>query len=201
MNRFLTACVIALIAMLVTLAVAFDGARDRNIVMSQNEKAYKSQIDDYNETNKAFMMTIDELMASNDSMLAKLDSLRREIGIRDSRIKNMGSVKEYIHVTDTITVHDTILSEPGFELDTTVGDRWYTNRITLRYPGVISSDVQINTEQSCFMHVTREPVGTPRRTCIGRFFQKKHDVYNVTVIEGNPYAKVRENRFVIINDK
>ena len=50
------------------------------------------------------------------------------------------------------------------------------------------------------MHVTRETVNPPCKTWIGRLFQKKHNVYNVTVIENNPYINIKENKFIIIDE-
>lgn len=175
--------------------------QDRNDIITLNNKAYKSQLDELNETNTAFVMTIDELRQSNDSVLRQLDSMRTQLSIKDSKIQQMGRIKEYVYITDTVTFHDTIFKEKDFVLDTTLGDEWYTNHLMMRYPGTISSMIDVNTEQSCFMHKTRETVNKPCRLWIGRLFQRKHDVYNVTVIEHNPYAKVKENKFVIIDKK
>lgn len=164
----------------------------------QNNKAYESQLDILNEENKVFQFTIEQLEYLNDSTIKELDSVRKELKIKDSKIKQMGKIKEYVYVTDSITVHDTIFKDPEFVLDTMLGDEWYLNNIRLKYPNEISSSVAIKTDQSVFLHTTRETVNPPKKTWLGRLFQKKHDVYNVTVVEHNPYANIKENKFVII---
>jgi len=75
-----------------------------------------------------------------------LDSLRNELKIKDSKIKQMGKVKEYIYITDSITIYDTIFTNPEFILDTMLGDEWYLNNIHLKYPNEISSSVAIKTD-------------------------------------------------------
>lgn len=164
----------------------------------QNNKAYEGQLDVLNEENKVFQFTIEQLEYLNDSTIKELDSMRKELKIKDRKIKQMGKIKEYVYVTDSITVHDTIFKDPEFILDTMLGDEWYLNNIHMRYPNQISSSVAIKTDQSVFLHMTRETINPPKKTWLGRLFQKKHDVYNVTVKENNPYATIKENKFVII---
>lgn len=163
-----------------------------------NNKAYESQLNTVNEQNKVFQLTIDQLEYINDSTLKQLDSVRKELKIRDNRIKQMGKIKEYVYVADSIVTHDTIFKDKEFVLDTALGDEWYTNILHFEYPNKISSTIGVNTDQSVFLHTTRETINPPCKTWLGRLFQRKHDVYNVTVIEHNPYANIKENKFVII---
>ena len=164
----------------------------------QNNKAYESQLNMVNEQNKAFQFTIDQLEYINDNSIRQMDSLRRELGIKDKKLKQMGKIKEYVYITDSITVYDTIFRDPEFKLDTCLGDEWYHNHLHLEYPNKISSTIDINTDQNVLLYTTRETVNPPKKTWIGRLFQRKHDVYNVTVIESNPYVQIKENKFVII---
>lgn len=164
----------------------------------QNNKAYESQLNMVNEENKAFQFTIDQLEYINDNSIRQMDSLRRELGIKDKKLKQMGKIKEYVYITDSITVHDTIFKDPEFKLDTCLGDEWYHNHLHLEYPNKISSTIDINTDQNVLLYTTRETINPPKKTWIGRLFQRKHDVYNVTVIESNPYVQIKENKFVII---
>lgn len=197
-NIILFAVAFALVAFCVFRQITYRNLKQRYDVAMQNNKAYESQLDAAIEDNKAFMMDIDQLRYMNDSSIRQLDSLRKEIGIRDRKIRQMGKIREYVYVTDTVVVNDTIFSNEGFRLDTTLGDQWYHNRLVMEYPNRISSTIDINTDQNVFLHETRETVDPPRKTWIGRLFQRKHNVYNVTVIENNPYASIRENKFIII---
>lgn len=171
--------------------------KEYNIEVSNN-KAYQDQLDVMNQQNKVFQFTIQQLEYINDSTLKQLDSVRKEIKIRDNKIKQMGKIKEYVYITDSVITHDTIFKNKEFTLDTAIGDEWYTNILHFEYPNVISSTIGVNMDQSVFLHATRETINPPCKTWLGRLFQRKHDVYNVTVIEHNPYANIKENKFVII---
>lgn len=171
--------------------------KDYDIAL-QNNKAYESQLDIVNNENKAFQFTIEQLEYINDQSVKKLDSLRKELNIKDNKIKQMGNIKEYVYITDSIVLYDTIFNDSNFILDTCLGDEWYTNNLHLEYPGKIQSKIDINTDQSVFLYTTRETINPPKKTWLGRLFQRKHDVYNVTVMEHNPYATIKENKFIII---
>lgn len=196
---------IILISIIILLLgiVSFQCVRNQHIrndyeVALQNNKAYESQLDIINNENKVFQFTVEQLKYINDSTIKELDSLRNELKIKDSKIKQMGKIKEYIYITDSITIYDTIFTNPEFVLDTMIGDEWYLNNIHLKYPNEISLSVAIKTNQSVFLHTTRETINPPKKTWLGRLFQRKHDVYNVTVMEHNPYATIKENKFIII---
>lgn len=196
---------IILVSIIVLLigVITFQYAKTNSIkkdydIALQNNKAYESQLDIINNENKVFQFTVEQLKYINDSTIKELDSLRNELKIKDSKIKQMGKVKEYIYITDSITIYDTIFTNPEFVLDTMLGDEWYLNNIHLKYPNEISSSVAIKTDQSVFLHTTRETINPPKKTWLGRLFQRKHDVYNVTVMEHNPYATIKENKFIII---
>lgn len=188
----------ALLALFVIQSIRYDNVRQQYQTAVQNNKAYESQMNTLNQENKVFRFTIQQLSYINDSTVKQLDSVRRELKIKDNKIKQMGKIREYVYVTDSIFVHDTIFENPEFELDTTLGDEWYLNNIHLKYPNQISSSVAVKTDQSVFLHQTRETIDPPRKTWLGRLFQRKHDVYNVTVVEHNPYANIKENKFIII---
>ena len=136
----------------------------------QNNKAYESQMEILRDENKAFVFDIDQLKYMNDSTVRQLDSMRRELGIKDRKIKQMGKIREYVYITDTMKIHDTIFSDPGFVMDTCLGDKWYDNCIHMEYPNTISSSVSITTDQNCFLHVARETIDPPRKTWLGRLF-------------------------------
>lgn len=195
---FLSIIILGLCGFGVWKTIQASNLREEYSVAVQNNKAYEDQLQVTNEQNKVFQFTIDQLQYINDSTIRQLDLLRNELKIKDNKIKQMGKIKEYVYMTDTLVMHDTIFSSQDFWLDTCLGDDWYHNHLHLEYPNKISSTIDINTDQSVFLHTTRETINPPCKTWLGRLFQRKHDVYNVTVIEHNPYANIKENKFVII---
>ena len=143
-----------IIAAIIALLIGFIGIQSVRLhnekkkydTAVQNNKAYEGQLDVLNEENKVFQFTIEQLEYLNDSTIKELDSMRKELKIKDRKIKQMGKIKEYVYVTDSITVHDTIFKDPEFVLDTMLGDEWYLNNIHMRYPNEISSSVAIKTD-------------------------------------------------------
>lgn len=167
----------------------------------QNNKAYESQLNVIQDENKIFQFTIEQLEILNDKSIKELDSIRKELGIKDKKLQQMGKVKEKIYIVDSIIVHDTIFDNPDFVLDTCLGDEWYQNCLHMAYPNEISSQIDINTDLNCFIHTTRETINPPCKTWIGRLFQRKHTVINVNVVENNPHSNVKEVKFIKILDK
>lgn len=204
MKKYLYIIAAVVVSVLVGLCI-FEIVTNNNLkeqysIAVQNNKAYESQIDLLNQENKVFQFSIEQLEYINDSTIKQLDSLRKEIGIKDNKIKQMGKIKECVYIHDSIFVKDTIFAKPDFVMDTSLGDKWYTNKLHLEYPNLISSQIDINTDQSVFLHTTRETINPPKKTWLGRLFQRKHDVLNVTIIENNPYVNIKENKFVKIID-
>ena len=197
--------VLIIIALLVGVVI-FQSVRLNNRtkeyeVAIQNNKAYESQMNILNEENKVFQFAIEQLEYISDTSIRKLDSMRKELKIKDRQIKQMSNVKERIYITNTFNVTDTFFKEPDFVFDTCLGDKWYTNCLHLEYPNQISSELDVNTDLNCFIHTKRETINPPCKTWIGRLFQRKHTVINVDVVENNPHSNVKEVKFIKILDK
>ena len=187
-----------LVGMIIFQSVRYSKLDDRYSVSVQNNKAYEAQLSTIKEENKVFQFSIEQLEYINDSTIHCLDSVRKELKIKDRQIQQMSKIKEKVYIHDSIMLYDTIFKEPYFTLDTCLGDEWYQNCLHLQYPNEIASSIYINTETDCFIHTSRETVNPPCKTWIGRLFQKKHTVINVTIHENNPYASVKESKFVKI---
>ena len=197
--------VLIIIALLVGVVI-FQSVRLNNRtkeyeVAIQNNKAYESQMNILNEENKVFQFAIEQLEYISDTSIRKLDSMRKELKIKDRQIKQMSNVKERIYITNTFNVTDTFFKEPNFVFDTCLGDKWYTNCLHLAYPNQISSELDVNTDLNCFIHTKRETINPPCKTWIGRLFQRKHTVINVDVVENNPHSNVKEVKFIKILEK
>ena len=190
-----------LVGVIIFQSVRLNKQQNKYNIAIQNNKAYASQVDKLNNEKKAFLLTIDQLCYMNDKSINELDSMRKELKIKDNQIMQMSKIKEKIYITDTLITTDTIFKEPNFILDTCLGDEWYTNCLHLAYPNQISSELDVNTDLNCFIHAKRETINPPCKTWIGRLFQKKHTVINVNVVENNPHSNVKEIKFVKILDK
>ena len=197
----LLAILLGLCGFCIFKSIQSSNLRKQYDIAMQNNKAYESQLDVIQEENRVFQFTIEQLEVLNDQSIKELDSIRKQLGIKDKRIQQMSKVKEKIYIVDSIVIHDTIFDKHDFILDTCLGDEWYQNCLHMAYPNEISSQIDINTDLSCFIHTSRETIKPPCKTWIGRLFQRKHTVINVTVKENNPYSNIQETKFIKVIDK
>ena len=191
---------ILLIGLVILQSVRFNNKVAQYEIAVSNNKAYEAQLDVLKEESKVFQFSVEQLKHLNDSTIKELDSVRKQLGIKDKQIQQMSKVKEKVYIVDTLIINDTIFENPSFSLDTCLGDEWYQNCFHLAYPNEISSQIDINTDTDCFIHASRETINPPCKTWIARLFQKKHTVIHVTVRENNPYAKVKECKFIKVYD-
>ena len=82
-------------------------------------------------------------------------------------------------------------------IDTIVGDDWFNVHLDL-HDTVIAVKPNYKSELSVFTSYRKETVNPPSKIFFIRWFQKKHKVITVEVIEQNPYAKIEKQKFVEI---
>lgn len=163
----------------------------------ENIKAYDSQLSGLNNSNKVFKLTIDQLNYFKDSILIKMNEVRKELNIKDSKIKQMQYQLSHIEKPDSIILKDTIFVE-SFKLDTIIGDEWANTHLIMKYPNYIKFTPKFKLESFLFVESKRETVNPPKKFFLFRWFQKRHTVLNVTVKENNPYVETDEQKFVEI---
>lgn len=198
MKKYIIIILIALICGLTCLNMyqcnRYNNEREQYEYAINNIKSLNNQL---NDRCIALQLSVDQLSYFNDSTIQQLDSLRKELKIKDNKIKQLGRIQQKVYIYDTLVLQDTIL-QTNLSLDTCFGDQWYTICLSLQYPGCISVDNTMNLNTDCLLYVKRETVNPPCKTWIGRLFQKKHNVYTMQIVEHNPYAKITENKLIII---
>lgn len=55
----------------------------------ENVKSYSEQFSTSENKNRAFKLTIEQLKSSNDSIFKELNGVRKELGIKDSKLKSL----------------------------------------------------------------------------------------------------------------
>lgn len=172
--------------------VSLRADRDQQI---ENYKAYEAL---YNDETRVFKLTIKQLQSSKDSIFQKMVNFQKELGIKDKRISQLQYRLSTATRVDTLRLTDTIFRDPTFILDTTFGDKWFTQHLHLKYPNEIISSPQITLENYVAIKNERETVKPRKRFFLWRWFQRKQTVSRVEVVERNKYVKDSISRFVII---
>lgn len=165
----------------------------------ENAKAYSELFSNSESKNRAFKLTIDQLKNSNDSIFQELNEARKELKVKDSKLKSLQYVSSSFSKVDTITLKgDTIFKDSHVNIDTLLSDKWYSVRVGLKYPSTVSIEPKFLSIKYIVVSAKKETVNPPKRFFLFRWFQKKQIRLNVDIVEKNPYVQNQDNRFVEI---
>lgn len=165
----------------------------------ENAKAYSELFSNSENKNRAFKLTIDQLKNSSDSIFQELNEARKELKIKDSKLKSLQYVSSSFSKVDTITLKgDTVFKDPQLSIDTLLSDKWYSVKVGLKYPSTVTIEPKFLSIKYIVVSAKKETVNPPKRFFLFRWFQKKQIRLNVDVVEKNPYVQNQDNRFVKI---
>ena len=167
-------------------------------ISMSNQKAFIAENSLLKEENRVFKFTIEQLNHYNDSILQKMNEVRKELKIKDRDLKQMQYLLSEAQKKDTIVFRDTLFREPTLKIDTLLGDRWYQMKLGLRYPSTIITEPKFVSEKYVIVSYKKETINPPKKCAIARWFQKKQKVIEVVVVEKNPYIENKQQRFIEI---
>lgn len=167
--------------------------RERN-----NVEAYQASNSVYENDIREYQMTMNELRASRDSIDRKLADMVDELKLKDKRIQYLQYQTKSIGKVDTVVFKDTIFNT-DLKLDTLLFDEWYNLTLKLRYPSSIVAYPSFRSEQYVLVNERKEYDRKPSRWFFVRWFQKKHRVTEVKVVESNPYVTNNEQKFIKVS--
>ena len=167
-------------------------------ISMSNQKAFIAENSLLKEENRVFKFTIEQLNHYNDSILQRMNEVRKELKIKDRDLKQMQYLLSEAQKKDTIVFRDTLFREPTLKIDTLLGDRWYQMKLGLRYPSTIITEPKFVSEKYVIVDYKKETINPPKKCAIARWFQKKHKVIEVEVVEKNPYIENKQQRFIEI---
>lgn len=198
------ACLIGVILLVVTMIALYFTLKSKKEIEKRwkeaiaNVKSYDNLFNGSKNNDIAFLLTIDQLKYSNDSIFQELNEVRRELKIKDSKLKSLQYISSNFTKSDTIILKDTVFKDERIDIDTLLSDEWYSINVGLRYPSSITVTPKFKSEKAVIVSAKKETVNPPKRFFLFRWFQKKHIVLHVNVIEKNPYIENQDNRYVEI---
>ena len=172
--------------------------KEEILVSMSNQKAFIAENSSLKEENRVFKFTVEQLNYYNDSILQKMNDVRKELSIKDKDLKQMQYLLSEATKKDTIVFRDTLFKEPALDIDTLVGDKWYNIRLGLKYPNLITTNPTFISEKYIIVNKKKETINPPKKFFLFRWFQRKHWVMEVHIKEKNPYIKEINNKFVEI---
>ncbi len=200
MNKYLFAAILVMGIAIIIVWQRANMYEDKWKTAEANVKAYSEELSIRGNKNTALQLTVDQLKYFNDSVLQALDETRNELKIKDKNLKALQAVKSGFTRTDTIVFNhtDTLFREPSLSVDTVIGDEWYSLRLGLKYPSMIAVKPYFKSEKHIVVSSKKETVNPPKKFFFFRWFQKKHVILYVDVIEKNPYVNAESSRYVEI---
>lgn len=197
MKKFIIGLIVLLVCSLIYMVYQNRTLTAKYETSIENIKAYDSQLSGLNNSNKVFKLSIDQLNYFKDSILIKMNEVRKELNIKDSKIKQMQYQLSHVEKPDSIILKDTVFVE-SFKLDTIIGDEWANTHLIMKYPNYIKFTPKFKLESFLFVESKKETVNPPKKFFLFRWFQKKHNVLHVTVVENNPYVINDRQKFIEI---
>lgn len=195
---FITIVIVLLIGCLFKTIVDNKNLNRDLSISRANEKALMSTTSVLQNKNRGLQLTIDQLEYFNDSLIIKINEFRKELKIKDRDLKQMQYLLSEAQKKDTIVFRDTLFRDPEMKIDTLLGDRWYQLNLSLQYPSTVVTEPKFISEKYIIVSLKKETVKSSKKCLIGRWFQKKHKIVEVEVVEKNPYIENKQQRFIEI---
>lgn len=190
--------ILTLMGLVATIVIQNNKIEDLNndlITATTNVKAYEEEASQLRDKTIQFQLTVDQLNNSKDSLINKLNNTRKEIKVKDKKIKELEYIASLNQKKDSILIRDTIFVRDAV-LDTLVNDKWASLKLHLEYPNIVVADYSFNNETSVITSTERVTVDPPKKCWLARLFQKKQDIVVVKVVQENPYCTTKEQKFI-----
>ena len=202
-EKILITLVIALFILL-CISIYIDRCRiAQNKSNEDNLKAYIALNDTLKSTNRMFEFKTSQLNYINDSLVNQMNTIRKNIGVKDKNLKGLGYIKSTVRIHDTVFVNNRIRDgDKPLSIDTVINKKWY--QIEIDYKGGRCSECKdtlivspkVSSEKYVVISTSKEYVDAPKKWWLQRIFQKKEEVVDVKVVETNPYIYSDHERFI-----
>ena len=201
-EKILIALVIAL-SILLCISIYIDRCRiAQNKSNEANLKAYIALNDTLKSTNRMFEFKASQLNYINDSLVNQMNTIRKNIGVKDKNLKGLGYIKSTVRIHDTVLVNRIRDGDKTLSIDTVINKKWY--QIEIDYKGSRCSECKdtlivspkVSSEKYVVISTSKEYVDAPKKWWLQRIFQKKEEVVDVKVVETNPYIYSGHERFI-----
>ena len=172
-----------------------------SLEMSQNNvEAYQELYNDSQQASNVLKLTVEQLQNSKDSVIQKLDSVRKELKIKPKQIKTAATQTQVINV----------IKSKGVKGDILVKDTIYTDSIqynpltTVHYTiGKDTVSIGLNVENTQYLYIYTTKGYKNKKNFIKRLFTldfKKVKKYKYKIVNTNDLLKNDDVRIVESNN-
>ncbi len=172
--------------------------RNKWKIAMANVKNYDLLLSKEGKKNSTLQLTIAQLNSCQDSIIKELNATRKELKIKNSKVNSMQYIASDFTKVDTLILKDTLFKEPSISVDTILQDDWYKLQLGFKYPSMIIVKPVFKSEKHIIVSSKKETVNPPKKFFLFRWFQKRHIVLHIDVVEKNPYVLNEQNRYIEI---
>lgn len=167
-------------------------------ILSSNIKSYENEFNEHKTSSQTLKLTIDQLETSNDSLIQKMDSIRKAKGIKGKTITNISTVVQVI----SDTIYDTI-PKIIFQKDTfcyTFQKHKDTKVTICRKDSVFSCIPEISNEQTLITYNKKEYIRSYKSYFrrLLKFDFRKQSILTIDVVNSNKDLTIKQSRFIEI---
>lgn len=149
----------------VTLKIQYDRIKELNTELSistNNMLAAEAEKDSLRKNSIQFKYTIEQLNHNNDSLINRINEIRKQLKIKDNQITELQYFASINNKRDSIVIRDTIFQK-GVALDTLIGDNWSQLAIRAEYPNLLDVNYSFTNETLIVAHGSRVTIDTPKK--------------------------------------
>ena len=197
MAKYLLIICFILTSVVVLMAHRLKVLNNELSVSISNNKAYLIENESLENDIRVFKLTVEQLNYFSDSIIQEMIKVKEELRIKDKNLERLQYIKSEATKTDSIIIRDTIF-KTDVNIDTLFQDNWYSLKLKLRYPNIAIVTPSFVSDKYIVASLHKETVNPPKKYKIARWFQKKHKVLKVDIIEKSPYIKNKQVKFIEI---
>ena len=169
--------------------------------MAQNNiEAYQELVNDSQQASNVLRLTVEQLQHSKDSVIQKLDSVRKELKIKPKQLKTSATQKQTLSVIKSKGVGGDILVK-----DTIYKDSINYNDLTTVYYTIGKDTVSIglDVKNTQFLYIYTQREYKNKKNFFKRLFTldfKKVTKYKYKIVNTNDLLKSEDVRIIESND-
>lgn len=172
-----------------------------SLEQSQNNvEAYQELYNDSQQASSVLKLTIDQLQNSKDSVIQKLDSVRKELKLKPKQIKTAATQTQVINVIKSKGVKGVILVKDTIYTDSIQ----YNPLTTVHYTiGKDTVSIGLNVENTQYLYIYTTKEYKNKKNFIKRLFTldfKKVKKYKYKIVNTNDLLKNDDVRIVESNN-
>ena len=161
--------------------------------LNNNILYYQEQQDTLQNDNRVLRLTVDEFKDSKDSIVQQLNSVRKELNIKDKQLEQAQSQTQQIIVDTAIVVKENNFKE-------VIRPNELTSIIIAKTDSILTAKIDIKNTQTLFLSskkVYKHQYKNWFRRLL-KFDFKKQRVYRYTIKNSNELIKVTDTKLITL---